>query len=82
MDNIKKKASSLLSLHFTLNMSTKTNNSLYAEGWRVTTATGASVTIATHDITAGLLERKLSRLYVLQMALGRQPFSCRRCWLS
>jgi hypothetical protein len=48
-------------------MSTK--QSLYAQGWIVTTDTGASVTIARHDIIAGLLERKLSRLYVLQMAL-------------
>jgi hypothetical protein len=58
MDNINKKASS----HFTLNMSAKRNdNSLYAEGWIVTTDNGESVTIARHDITAGLLQRKLSR---------------------
>jgi hypothetical protein len=35
--------------------------------------TGASVTTARLDITVGLLERYLSKLYVLQMALGDPP---------
>jgi hypothetical protein len=35
--------------------------------------TGASLTTARLDITVGLLERYLSMLYVLQMALGDPP---------
>jgi hypothetical protein len=49
---------------------------LTADGWiqerpcRVTIDTGASVTVARPDIVAGLPERELSRLYVLQTASG------------
>jgi hypothetical protein len=52
----------------------KDNDSLNAEGWiggkscLVIIGTGAPITIARLDITAGLPKRELTRSYILQMA--------------
>jgi hypothetical protein len=57
-------------------LSRGSDDSLIAEGWiqykpcRVTIDSEASVTIVRPDIVAGLLGRKLSRQYVLQIASG------------
>jgi hypothetical protein len=67
--------SSITPLRFTLKVLAKwAEGSLTADVWiqekpcRVTVDTGAYVTVVRPDIVAGLLERELSRTYVLQTA--------------